>query len=111
LIANGVTITFNKASSTTTTITTPTSPVAATCVASNFTTAAFNAIQLGMTLSQVNQTLGCANDPFFTQRNIYQVTHAWSAQVGGSIIVYFDAAGTIVTGINGSNMFKSSSGF
>lgn len=118
LVANGVTLTFNKVSSTTTPITTPittptsTSPVPTTCAASNLTTAAFNAIQLGMTVAQVNQTIGCAYAPSSTQRTMNEVVYAWTPPMSAAmILVFFDASGTTVTGIGGLNIFKQSMGF
>jgi len=93
---------------------TPTPTVAATCSTSNLTTTAFDAIQLGMTLTQVNQIIGCAYSPDSTQRMIDSVAYAWIPPNSiAMIVVWFDASGTTVTSIPGSvkPLFKSGSGF
>ena len=97
------------------TSTTPaTSTVAATCAPSNFTTAAFNAIQVGMSLAQVSQTIGCLNTPLLTSRTTNYIIYGWgSMNYSGSILVWFDASGSTVTPLNNTPgvPFKYSSGF
>lgn len=85
------------------------SSVADTCVAANITTAKYNAIALGMTIDQVNQTIGCKFNPSFTQRGTSYTVYTWIAS--GFIQVFFDGAGTTVTGLNGTDIFKSANGF
>ena len=89
-------------------------PVAATCAVSNLTTAAFNAIQLGMSVAQVNQTIGCAYNPASTQRLNSNVVYVWIPPMSAAmLLVWFDVTGTTVTSI--SNLagagFKQSLGF
>lgn len=97
-----------------------TSTVSATCTASNFTLANYNAIALGMTLDQVSQTIGCQNNPTLTSRHTSRVTYGWDAESQVSavyqlILVYFDPTGVIVTSPyssgSGSGTFKGASGF
>lgn len=90
------------------------STVAATCAAGNFTTAAFNAIQEGMSVSQVNQIMGCQYTPSLTLRGSNYLTNSWS--VPGSmtyIQVWFDASGSTVTRSypSASIPFKTAVGF
>jgi hypothetical protein len=91
------------------------SPVTAACTPSNFTLANYNAIALGMTLAQVDQVLGCANDASETVRTSGVVQYEWDDILSGTgtqlISVDFDSTGSVVTGIAGSTNFKSSSGF
>ena len=86
------------------------SSVAATCVTANFTTAKYNAIALGMTPDQVNQTIGCKFNPAFTQRTQSFLLITWNFS-GSLMQVYFDPAGTIVTAPLGTDIFKYASGF
>jgi hypothetical protein len=87
-----------------------TSPVAATCTAANFTLAAYNAIQTGMTVDQVNQIIGCQYLPSLTVRYANFVVYQWGAVgLAAHIAVYFDATGTVVTAQSG--IFKTSGGF
>lgn len=75
-----------------------TSTVATTCSASNFTTSAFNAIQEGMSVAQVNQVMGCQYTPSQTLRGSNYLTYTWG--VSGTmtyIQVWFDSSGTTVT--------------
>ena len=85
------------------------SSVADICVAANFTTAKYNAIALGMTPDQVNQTIGCKFNPSYTQRSASFTVYTWVAS--GFIQVYFDPAGTTVTGLAGNTLFKTANGF
>ena len=97
-----------------TTQTPPTLTVEATCAESNFTTAALNAIQSGMTLAQVNQTIGCAYDPSSTVRMKTNVVYSWTQPTSiQRITVWFDATGATVTSVGNlaGAEFKSSSGF
>lgn len=91
------------------------SPVTATCTPTNFTTAKFNAIALGMTLDQVSQVMGCVNNPAMTQRSTSYVAYAWTGGVGSNalIMVFFDVNGSAVTPIGNvpGGAFKQSSGF
>ena len=92
------------------------SPVAATCTASNFTLPKVDAIALGMTLDQVNQIIGCPNNPMYTQRSERYVAYAWANPSGSqSIVVFFDPTGTTVTAPTSQpgqpQFFKYSSGF
>lgn len=87
-----------------------TSSVTDTCAAANFTTARFNAIALGMSLDQVNQVMGCKNNPSLTLRASQYVAHGWN-NIPALIMVWFNPDGTKVTGVSGSDSFKTSSGF
>lgn len=82
------------------------------CTEANFTTARYNAIAIGMTPDQVNDTMGCVFTPALTQRGPGYVALAWSpASTRGLVVVFFDANGSVVTPLAGSTSFKSSSGF
>ena len=87
-----------------------TSTVTDTCTVANFTTAKFNAIALGMSLDQVSQVMGCKNNPGLTQRASQYVVYAWNS-IPAMIMVWFNPDGTKVTGILGSDSFKTSAGF
>ena len=82
-----------------------------TCVTTNFTTAKYNAIALGMTPDQVSQTIGCKFNPAFNTRSQSHLLITWANSYSSMIQVYFDPAGTMVTGLLGSDIFKSASGF
>lgn len=84
--------------------------VSSTCSQSNFTVPIYNAIATGMTLDQVNQTIGCSYKPSLTQRSTSYTIYAWS-QGTSSILVWFDVNGSIVTPLLGSTSYKSGSGF
>lgn len=92
--------------------------VAQTCTSANLTVANYNAIALGMTLNQVNQTIGCANSPGATATigNSY-TSYGWinvslTGGVSTTIGVAFDITGTVVTVVPGTdNFFKSRTGF
>ncbi|MFC4158978.1 hypothetical protein [Chitinimonas lacunae] len=93
----------------------PATPVAPTCSSANFTTAAFNAIKVGMTLDQVNQTMGCQYDAGATIRIQGAVVYRWQSLTPTvkMVQVWFNADGTLVTPPGGESTaaFKSSSGF
>ena len=79
--------------------------VAATCTSANLTVAKYNAIAVGMTLDQVNQTLGCSSST--TVRGTAFVFYRWnSTNTSATIGVYFNLAGTTVTGYLGTNIIK-----
>ncbi len=84
--------------------------VSNTCSSSNFTTAIFNSITAGMTISQVEQAIGCKYDPMYTQRMGSFTANTWGDGTLG-ISVYFDATDSIVTGLFGGDSVKSASGF
>ena len=83
-----------------------------TCSDENFTTNKYNAISIGMTLDQVNQLIGCKNDPRFTitLNNVVSI-YGWvpSSLSGKFIQVYFDPNTDIVVTYQGA--FKSKAGF
>ena len=91
--------------------TTPSITVSTICTSSNLTLAHYNAIVPGMTLDQVNQTIGCAYYPSETMRFTDFVIYHWLVLSGGIsfIEVYFDPSGTIVT--PQGNVWKGGSGF
>lgn len=98
----------------------PYTPVSATCSASNFTAAKYDAITLGMTLEQVFQVIGCKNTPSLTTvfgTNIVGLGWAWTDPVSfqmRAINVWFDATGSIVTKLpdtDSNPYFKSRTGF
>ena len=53
------------------------SGVSANCVSGNFTIEKFNAIQIGMSLDQVNQTIGCSFDSNNIVRASGLATYRW----------------------------------
>ena len=75
-----------------------------TCSSENFTVAKFNAITVGMTVDQVNQTIGCKYDPSHTSASASFVSHNWYYKSQNSvqqIILYFDASDSVVTPLGG----------
>ena len=85
--------------------------ISETCGAENFTIAKHNAIQVGMSLDQVNQIIGCESDPGYTVRGAGFEKHVWLPSPPlKSILVYFDQSNLKVTG-SLLDSFKVSSGF
>jgi hypothetical protein len=85
--------------------------VSETCSDANFTIPRYNAITVGMTLDQVNQTLGCKYDPIFTIASSDFVHHTWAnGDVSAGITVYFDATDSFVK-VFGGDFFKIRFGF
>lgn len=86
------------------------STVTANCTVANFTLSAYNAIQEGMTIDQVNQAMGCQYMPLSTLRGANYVVYVWGV-VGQAarVTVWFDVNGTVVTKLGGT--FKSAAGF
>ena len=90
----------------------PVPPVSATCSDSNFTTDIYNAITVGMTMSQVEQTIGCNYDPSGTQAiGADCVVNKWRYYQTGSyemkyILVYFDGADQIVAPCDGIYKYR-----
>ncbi|MEQ1635486.1 MAG: hypothetical protein ABL903_02270 [Methylococcales bacterium] len=86
--------------------------VADTCSSANFTVPKFNAITIGMTLDQVNQTIGCKYDSSRTAASGDFVAYSWSISRTEvtSMQVFFDSATNVVTNIMG-NSFKARVGF
>jgi len=66
---------------------TPTPTPIGACSDINFTDSIFNAIKLGMTLDQVNQTIGCIFDPSFTVGSSSFTTRKWVYLNGSTIKV------------------------
>lgn len=89
----------------------PGGAVSATCASSNFTVANFNSIKIGMTLEQVNQTMGCAYNPNYTQRGTGYVANSWVSNSGQSVLVFFDVNDATVTPLAAGVAFKTSNGF
>ena len=84
-----------------------------TCGAENFTIDKFNAIQVGMSIDQVNQVIGCKFDPGSAVRTGGLVTYTWMNFSAGNvqfISAFFDESSLKITGTFG-NQFKSSAGF
>jgi len=88
----------------------PYGQVTDTCSSANITVPIYNAIVAGMTLAQVNQTIGCKYSPALTTAIGDHVSHGWNYG-GAIIIVYFDATDSFVKGIIGTDLFKSRTGF
>lgn len=84
----------------------PYGAVSDTCSGSNITTTNFNAITLGMTLDQVNQTIGCKYDRGGTQTTSTYIVREWINPYGGTIMVWFDSSGNIVTPLMSGADFK-----
>jgi len=82
--------------------------IPATCSNNNLTTTNFNAIQVGMTLNQVNTIIGCQNDPSGTYRSAACLTYVWHDQ-NRSIYVLFDLNGYRVLNVSGT--YKVAGGF
>lgn len=80
-------------------------PVSGTCTSANLSVGRYNAIAVGMTLDQVNQTFGCYSSS--TLRSSSFVFHRWnSSNTSATIGVYFNASGTTVTGYLGTDIIK-----
>lgn len=94
------------------------SSVAKTCTAANFTAAKVNAIDIGMTLGQVSQIIGCDNSDVYGSQfgNLSQI-YSWSYRsyvpqyTSSVILVFFDVDGQGVTPLPGTNVIRMSSGF
>lgn len=87
--------------------------VSDTCGVENFTIDKYNAIQVGMSIDQVNQVIGCRFDPGSAVRNSGLVQYTWqnlSADRVQLISIFFDESSLKITSALG-NSFKSSGGF
>lgn len=83
--------------------------VSPTCAAGQLTLAKYNAIAAGMTLAQVQQTMGCQYSAAATQRSPYYVAYTWTTPGAiSAITVFFDPSGAVVQSFGGS--FKVASG-
>jgi len=87
----------------------PAGTVSDTCTAANFTAAKFAAITLGMTLDQVNQTIGCKFDPAWNLKSSTFSRYSWLS-LPKVIQVFFDVNGTQVTATSAGGTFKTSVG-
>jgi len=87
--------------------------VSETCGSENFTIDKFNAIQIGMSLDQVNQVIGCEFSRTVRAVSVAVVEYFWehfSDSDGFSYIsANFDPSSLTVTGLRGST-FKNASG-
>ncbi|MFA6444637.1 MAG: hypothetical protein WCV99_20075 [Sterolibacterium sp.] len=93
-------------------------PVPKPCTASNFTAAKVNAIDIGMTLTQVKEIIGCDNyEVYASQLGYSNQIYSWSYRsyvpqyTSSVILVFFDAEGQGVTPLQGTTVIKMSSGF
>ncbi|QDQ27723.1 hypothetical protein FNU76_15950 [Chitinimonas arctica] len=80
----------------------PAGQVKEECTFDDFTLAKYNAIAQGMTVDQVNQTIGCKPRTSLIQRTPSMVLQSWTSaqpRAGASIGVYFDPTGTVVTDV------------
>lgn len=85
--------------------------VSGTCSSSNFTRDKFNAIQVGMSLDQVTQIIGCEfSDVTGDSRGELRVWRDLSGVPAKTIYVAFEQPSLTVTGLLG-NGFKGSTGF
>ena len=92
-------------------VTPPPPIVSSTCSPANFTIDKYNAIQVGISLDQVNQIIGCEANDIVRQGSL--VTYSWNYVSGGTaklIMVFFDQSSLNVTG-SMEDFFKSSAGF
>jgi hypothetical protein len=80
--------------------------IAPTCSQSNFTLANYNAIAIGMTLQQVNQTMGCQYLPSQTMYISPYIVYIWYDGGLKMIQVFFDASNNTVTASLGPGGFK-----
>nr|WP_315488210.1 hypothetical protein [uncultured Rhodoferax sp.] len=118
VVYNNVVVTLNSYTLISVGSSAPYNPVAAACSDVNFTVAKYNAIVPGMTLDQVKQTIGCANDSKWTTAvGSTLVRLGWyyynpSNRNTSLILVEFDGTGTRVNSDpNNLGLFKSRSGF
>lgn len=97
---------------------TPTVPISDTCTSANFSSAIYNAISIGMTMSQVEQTIGCrytSTYPLPTSQAY--IEHSWGILVNLNpwrINVAFDPTDSVVKAnnvVNGVQIFKNRYGF
>ncbi|MFA6312658.1 MAG: hypothetical protein WC681_14345 [Sterolibacterium sp.] len=100
----------------------PAVPVTNTCLASNFTATSYVAITAGMTVSQINQVMGCAYTPSATSyESNGEVEYWWntycsfSTSCTGQQVELTSAAWIRVTvgssGVTVGTSFKSARGF
>lgn len=89
--------------------------VSETCGPNNFTEAKYNAIVTGMTVDQVNQTIGCKYDPQQTVHGPGFVMRLWlnTASIAATqmIMVFFDTNGIVLPFPGGGGAYKQSNGF
>jgi hypothetical protein len=118
VVYNNVVVTLNSYTLISVGSSAPYAPVTAACSGGNFTVAKYNAIVPGMTLDQVKQTIGCANDVNLTVAvgsTIVRLGWYYSnpSTFGTSLIlVEFDGTGSKVNADpNNLGLFKSRSGF
>lgn len=84
------------------------------CTSANFTRAKYDAIALNMTQNEVNQLIGCIDDPRQTVRVSGYVSRAWIALDGPSakaITVYFNETTNRVAALGGAGPHKMAAGF
>lgn len=118
VVYNNVVATLNSYSLNSVGSSAPYVAVTVTCSGANFTVAKYNAILSGMTLDQVKQTIGCANDVSLTAAvGTTVVSLGWdytnpSTLVTSLILVQFDGTGTKVNADpTNLGLFKSRGGF
>ena len=118
VVYNNVVVTLNSYTLISVGSSAPYGPVTATCSAGNFTVAKYNAIVPGMTLDQVKQTIGCANDVNLTAAVGSTIVRlGWyyrNPSTGDTslILVEFDGTGTKVNADpNNLGLYKSRAGF
>jgi len=80
-----------------------------TCGNDNITSPRYNAIGLGMNITQVIQILGCKYDPALTYRNSQAIVYTWHAGTA-TINVFFETSGYTTKDIGGG-VFKQAQGF
>lgn len=82
------------------------------CGSDNFTPESYNAIQIGMSLDQVNQIIGCNFDPNSIVRASGLVVYRWSIMEPNLMFISVKFNDTDLTVTNQVlEAFKSSSGF
>lgn len=90
--------------------TNPAVAVAEKCTLANFTVAKLNAIQAGMTASEISQIIGCNYSSSMTTRGVDFVEYVWVSLPDSALIsVFFDANGVKATPFAG--LLKSGAGF
>jgi hypothetical protein len=97
-------------------------PIKDTCTSGSFNSAIYNSIKIGMTLSQVQQIIGCkpTSTSTYVPDDQSYIVHTWSEKQSGwpysfvYLRVSFDPTDSIVQQlqvINGVPLFKERTGF
>jgi FKBP-type peptidyl-prolyl cis-trans isomerase len=85
------------------------SPLTASCTPGQLTLGRYNAVTVGLTLSQVSQIFGCGADTTQTATNTGGVVYTWDDTATGyqSIAVNFNTATGLTANVTGNTVFDA----